>query len=247
MSELKLYHGTSREAAQKILDERRFKVSRNFGDWLGPGVYFFENSPLKALAWTQIKGWIPNCTADASPVVLETTIDSDECFDLFKTENIQLLKSIARMAEAEGIVAPEQSQKAPVLKDHNGTRRRIPSGSKVSHDRYEFANIFDEKLVVLTLAALKEHDGRIFRAVRFPFWEGRQVRKGSYFFDHTNVQVCIFDYSAIPEYSSMKPMEDKPETDSRFLNFDKMGLASEPKLFDTSHVQRSLTKLDIPV
>jgi nucleotide-binding universal stress UspA family protein len=46
------FHGTSVEAAQRILSSG-FQVSRNEYDWLGDGVYFFQDAPARALEWAR--------------------------------------------------------------------------------------------------------------------------------------------------------------------------------------------------
>jgi hypothetical protein len=44
------YHGTSRQKANAILSQG-FRVSDNDYDWLGEGVYFFQDAPYRAMQW----------------------------------------------------------------------------------------------------------------------------------------------------------------------------------------------------
>lgn len=37
------YHGTSLEAANNIIKQRKYKKSNNDKDWLGPGIYFYSS------------------------------------------------------------------------------------------------------------------------------------------------------------------------------------------------------------
>src|SRR3990167_10256340 len=46
------YHGTNREDAEQILKEG-FKLSANEYDWLGDGVYFFQDAPHRAWEWVE--------------------------------------------------------------------------------------------------------------------------------------------------------------------------------------------------
>src|SRR5580693_442439 len=46
------YHGTSRKRATSIL-RRGFKPSENAFDWLGTGIYFFEENEERARAWAR--------------------------------------------------------------------------------------------------------------------------------------------------------------------------------------------------
>jgi hypothetical protein len=68
------YHGTSIEAARRILSSG-FQVSRNDYDWLGDGAYFFQDAPARALEWARQRHG-----ADAA--VLGAEIDLDDCIDL---------------------------------------------------------------------------------------------------------------------------------------------------------------------
>ena len=46
------FHGTSRASAGSIL-ANGFDLSRNEYDWLGEGVYFFQDAPQRALDWAR--------------------------------------------------------------------------------------------------------------------------------------------------------------------------------------------------
>jgi hypothetical protein len=46
------YHGTSNAAAQAVL-RAGFRVSRNAYDWLGDGIYFFQDAPNRAREWAR--------------------------------------------------------------------------------------------------------------------------------------------------------------------------------------------------
>lgn len=46
------YHGCDRQVGERILrGEDHVRLSANAYDWLGPGAYFWENSPERALNW----------------------------------------------------------------------------------------------------------------------------------------------------------------------------------------------------
>jgi hypothetical protein len=46
------YHGTNARAAALIL-QQGFTISRNDYDWLGDGIYFFQDSPARAWEWAR--------------------------------------------------------------------------------------------------------------------------------------------------------------------------------------------------
>jgi hypothetical protein len=68
------FHGTSVEAAQRILSAG-FEISRNEYDWLGDGAYFFQDAPARATEWARQR-----FGADAA--VIGAEIDLDGCVDM---------------------------------------------------------------------------------------------------------------------------------------------------------------------
>ena len=46
------YHGTRKDAAERILAEG-FKKSENDWEWLGHGVYFWQDGPARAKEWAR--------------------------------------------------------------------------------------------------------------------------------------------------------------------------------------------------
>jgi hypothetical protein len=68
------FHGTSIEAAQRILSAG-FEVSRNDYDWLGDGAYFFHDAPVRAMEWARRR-------FGANAAVIGAEIQLDGCIDL---------------------------------------------------------------------------------------------------------------------------------------------------------------------
>jgi hypothetical protein len=79
------FHGTNIAAAKSILSTG-FLVSSNSYDWLGRGVYFWQESSSRAKAWAQQK-W-----ADQWAVV-EVEIDIADCMDLLEGDWFSLINS----------------------------------------------------------------------------------------------------------------------------------------------------------
>lgn len=76
---LRGFHGTTLEAAQSIL-ATGFRQSDEPWDWLGTGVYFWQDAPLRAyqwsVEWSRIKG------RSGVPVVVQADVNLDGCLDL---------------------------------------------------------------------------------------------------------------------------------------------------------------------
>lgn len=74
VSEVTGFHGTSRQAAEEII-EQGFRPSRNVYDWLGDGIYFFQDGLERA------RGWAKQEHGDDG-AVLRAKISLDGCMDL---------------------------------------------------------------------------------------------------------------------------------------------------------------------
>jgi len=90
------FHGCDESVALKVLTGEEFlKRSVNNYDWLGHGVYFWENSPSRAMEFAvhlqkfpvRSKGKIE------MPAVIGAVIDLGFCLDLLDFDNLQLLQT----------------------------------------------------------------------------------------------------------------------------------------------------------
>jgi hypothetical protein len=80
------YHGTSREKANTILSEG-FRISDNDYDWLGEGVYFFQDAPYRAMQWATQQH-------PQHPAVIRAVIQLDNCIDLLDIKWFPPLKIV---------------------------------------------------------------------------------------------------------------------------------------------------------
>ena len=71
------YHGTNILAANAILDEG-FRISENQYDWLGDGVYFFQEAPQRAWDWALTRH-------GHEAAVVGARISTVECINLLDT------------------------------------------------------------------------------------------------------------------------------------------------------------------
>ncbi len=70
------YHGTKKSNALKALNSKKFHKSINPGDWLGHGIYFWEDNPSRA------KMWADEHSNGEESSVLKTRIKLGKCLDL---------------------------------------------------------------------------------------------------------------------------------------------------------------------
>lgn len=72
------YHGCHIETATDIISGAGFRPSENGYDWLGKGIYFWEDAPNRAAEWASKKF----CAKGA---VLRASINLGRCLNLLDT------------------------------------------------------------------------------------------------------------------------------------------------------------------
>lgn len=165
------YHGcevsTAREAIQGRIE---FLKSETSYDWLGPGSYFWESDPLRALEWAQARGY-------AEPAVIGAVIDLRNCLDLLNREDIELVRlaheSFMKARQKAGLPMPENK----------------PARSGRSEDRV--IRLLDCAVLrhlheIIERAELEPYD-----TVRAMFREGGELYEGSGFHEQTHTQVAV--------------------------------------------------------
>jgi hypothetical protein len=78
------FHGTSRRTAETLVSGVPFRQSENEGDWLGHGIYFWENAPQQAWTWAKQRH-------KSEAAVVGALVRLGRCIDLFDPTNTQLL------------------------------------------------------------------------------------------------------------------------------------------------------------
>lgn len=85
------YHGCNRAVGEKVLaGKEHLRASDNDYDWLGSGIYFWENSARRALEWANFVKVNPKFTRSriTDPFVVGAIIDLGNCLDLLEAESI---------------------------------------------------------------------------------------------------------------------------------------------------------------
>lgn len=88
------FHGCERALANRIISRREhLKASENDYDWLGHGVYFWENNPVRAMEWAKEQSARSRARGKAfTPAVVGAVIDLGNCLDLLNAASIELVE-----------------------------------------------------------------------------------------------------------------------------------------------------------
>lgn len=151
-------------------------------DWLGPGIYFWESDPVRAMEWALAKAVKGEVSA---PFVIGAVIDLGNCLDLLLRDSIQLLsiafESFSELRRAGGLAIPE-----------NRDPRTVGGGDKLLR--------FRDCAVIRHLHAMIETDGFFrqdgsatepFDTVRGLFVEGVPAYPGGGFYEKTHTQIAV--------------------------------------------------------
>lgn len=94
------YHVCSRETAKRILsgESKHLSCSNSAHEWLGKGVYFWDNSYDRALQWAE------NNLKAKHPAVVAAVINPGKCLDLTDSGWLKALEAFA--VDFEGFLSP---------------------------------------------------------------------------------------------------------------------------------------------
>ena len=160
-------------------------MSNNDYDWLGHGIYFWENNPSRALEYARmIKNHPERVRAPISkPAVVGAVIDLGKCLNLLEGESIEIVRqgyvSLIEIQSAAGIELPENSHYeggTPVI------RKLDCAVIEVIHEYRE---------------ARKEPP---FDSVRAMFTEGPELYPNSGFMEKNHIQICVRNPNCIKGY-----------------------------------------------
>ncbi len=170
------YHGTSLIAAQRII-EHGFDFSTNDYDWLGTGVYFFQDAPQRAYSWA-IERY------PESPAVIKSRLMLENCLDLLDIIWFPFI------GEAYDLFVHSYQQTNIPLPRQN------PQRSKAHRLDCAFFNYIVREII--------EAQGHSVSSIRAVFNEGDRIYPNSAIFDRAHVQISIRNLAYIEESCLME-------------------------------------------
>jgi hypothetical protein len=176
------FHGCDKSVADRVLSKRQpLKPSQNTYDWLGSGIYFWENSPQRALEWAQ---QLKRRRKIRTPAVVGAIIDLGNCLNLLDSQYLKVI----RTAYASLITATRESgAKLP-------QNRPLPGGKDLLLRNLDCA-------VINTVHELRRDEGLPpYDTVRSAFIEGDEAYPNSSFKNQNHIQICVRTLHCIKGY-----------------------------------------------
>lgn len=167
------FHGCDESVRDAVvLNKLQLKPSSNDYDWLGGGIYFWANSPERALEFAsqpRLKSKIKK------PSVIGAVIDLKNCLDLLEYKNISIVndmyKNLSTIIKASSLQLPE----------NENLLRRL--------------DCFVIEAIHKLTPKEKQYD-----SVMSVFLEGEELYKNAGFRSKNHIQICVRNPNCIKGY-----------------------------------------------
>lgn len=188
------FHGCDESVAQRILMHQDImRASENDYDWLGPGIYFWENNPQRAIDYARMLKDKPGRSKNIilEPASIGAVIDLGHCLNLLEQSSLDVLK---RGYEILKIKMDKLGTPMPENKKGRGSESQDLLLRFLDCAVIQAVHEFNRQM------GLKPYD-----SVRGVFFEGNELYPGAGFKEKNHIQICVINPNCIKGY--FKPME----------------------------------------
>lgn len=190
------FHGCDQSVRDEVVSKKGIvlKHSENNYDWLGNGVYFWENNYDRALQFAEdlLNHPIKGKSKIQKPSVIGAVIDLGYCLDLLDSKNLELLKQAYQSLKVEsdryGIKLPENKN---VSFSSDLLLRYLDCAVIESIHQFNKENLYDE-----------------FDSVRGMFIEGSELYPKSGFREKNHIQIAIRNPNCIKGYFIPRKLDE---------------------------------------
>lgn len=180
------FHGCDQVVCETLLNNpNRIRISRESFDWLGHGMYFWENNYARAWDWARYKYERGEIN---SPAVIGAVLDLGYCCDFLSTEHIEMFKDSYKklfdLYKASNKVLPKNKN---LREDKHKDKLLREMDCVVIEHMCE--DIIEQMENDLTVHGFTKH--KLPDSVRGAFLEGSPAFEGSGIYEKTHIQIAI--------------------------------------------------------
>ena len=180
------FHGCHKDTYENVLfNGDSLPMSDNVYDWLGHGVYFWENSYQRAVQWAE-----EHYKEDGR--VIGAFVDLGYCLDLTEYNNINILKNGYEILEKYFKI--------------NGAN--LPKNKAGGSSTDLLVRNLDCAVIETVHDYMKTEKGIVFDSVRGTFEEGQEIYPGAGFKEKTHTQVSVLNPNCIKGYFIPLPITE---------------------------------------
>lgn len=181
------FHSCDREVGLRVLNgQDDLRASENAWDWLGSGIYFWEQNPGRALEYAvecaSRKQF--NKVPIKTPFVLGAHIELGNCLNLMEQESLSIVKESYKGLEA---TIKASGQEMPRNKGNN--------------------KALDCAVIQYIHQSNRSQGKPAYDTVRCAFYEGSAVYPGSTFTERLHIQVCVVNPECIKGFFLPRPLK----------------------------------------
>lgn len=191
------FHGCDESVRDKVVSKKEIvlKPSENDYDWLGSGVYFWENNYERALKYaTDLKkNPYKSKSKIEKPSVIGAVIDLGHCLDFLDSEYLNLLKTgyemLLELNNKHGLEIP---QNMPIEKQGDLLLRHLDCAVIESVHQFN-----------------KDESKPEFDSVRGVFFEGKDVYPNAGFKEKNHIQIAVRNINCIKGFFIPRTLDKK--------------------------------------
>ncbi|MBO9570927.1 MAG: hypothetical protein J7497_01765 [Chitinophagaceae bacterium] len=180
------FHSCDREVGIRVLNGKdHLQPSSNSWDWLGPGTYFWEQNPLRALEYAEesSKRKQFNKIPIKIPFVLGAIIDLGNCLNLVEAKSIEIIREAYNgLRELKTTL----NEKMPVNKGNN--------------------RALDCSVMQYINQVNRLQNKQSYDTIRCAFSEGVEAYPGSNISSRLHIQICVLNPKCIQGYFLPQPI-----------------------------------------
>ncbi len=187
------FHGCDKTVADSVVTQQCTNLisSKNKWDWLGNGVYFWEQNYHRAIDWAKQLMANPDMMPEGSkpiktPAAVGAVIDLGRCLNLLDGQSIALV----------------QGTYTQINKIFEAAKFPLPTNKGNAHN----LDCVVINAVNMFLASQKK---KKYDTVRCLFSEGNPIYENSCFMEKNHVQICVINPNCIKGY--FHPMKHNPK------------------------------------
>ena len=174
------FHGCDRKVGEAVISgQGRLVASVNSYDWLGSGMYFWENAPGRAFQWAEDVKKNPRLSRGGieEPFVLGAMIDLGHCLNLTDSGYCRLLRQAYELVNDASLKAGES------MPQNKGGKKELDC-------------------LVINTVMLENQEGGYpqFDTVRGAYIEGEPIYLGAMLYEKTHIQICVRNPNCIKGY-----------------------------------------------
>jgi hypothetical protein len=174
------FHGCDKSTAELVLSGKQaLTQSTNTYDWLGHGIYFWEQNPLRALEFAKEMSALKNPQGFPriqEPAVVGAVIDLGQCLNLLDSQFLQLVAQTHHRFDA---LCRSNNQPKPVNRPFKNSTDLIFRDLDCKVIEY----IHQERSATIEKPP--------FETVRAVFIEGKPLYPTAGFHEKNHIQICV--------------------------------------------------------